>query len=103
MPDKAWKAAERRLARQFETQRTGPTGKDDNDLAHPLLAIECKYRKKLPTWALQCLAQARCGRTAAGKVPVTILLGKFMRVTDGLVVMRVSDFQELFGAIRGAE
>ncbi len=99
MTDKTWKAAERRVAKAFGSTRTGPTGKDDSDVTHPLLAIECKYRSSLPAWATDCLAQARAGRNAAGKIPTVILLGKFMRITDGLVVMRVADFQELFGKI----
>lgn len=98
-----WKAAERRVAKVFGGQRTGPTGRDDNDITHPLLAIEVKYRRSLPAWALQCLQQARSGRTAAGKTPVTILLGRGLRVQDGLLVLTVRDFEELFGALRKPE
>ena len=95
----AWKAAERRVARVFGGQRTGPTGRDDNDITHPLLAIEVKYRKTLPAWALACLQQARTGRSATGKTPVSILLGRGMRVGDGLLVLRVADFEERFGQV----
>jgi hypothetical protein len=98
-----WKHAERRVAKAFGTTRTGPTGRDDSDLTHPIAAIEVKYRKALPAWALACLEQARTGRTAAGKVPMVVMLGRGMRITDGLVVMRVADFQELFGEIQTKE
>ncbi len=100
---KTWKSAELRVAKRFGTTRTGPTGRDDNDIAHPLLAVEVKYRKSLPAWALTCLAQARAGRTASGKTPITILLGRGMRVTDGLVVMTVRDFEDLWGRLEKGE
>lgn len=102
MTDRAWKRGERQVAKLFDTTRTGPTGKDDNDIVHPLLAIEVKYRKNLPTWALECLEQARTGRSAAGKTPVTIMLGRGMRVKDGILSMRVADFMELWGPISSA-
>lgn len=95
----AWKHAERRVAKAFGTRRTGPTGRDDNDLEHALLAIEIKYRASLPAWALACLAQARAGRTAGGKTPIVILVGRGMRIGDGLVVLTMRDFQDLFGRI----
>lgn len=97
-----WKAAERRIARLFGGQRTGPTGRDDNDITHPLLAVEVKYRRSLPKWALECLQQARSGRSAAGKTPVTVMLGRGMRVGDGLLVVRVADFEELFGELQSS-
>ncbi len=96
---KTWKAAELRVAKRFGTTRTGPTGRDDNDLHHKYLAIEIKYRKSLPAWALACLEQARAGRSAGGKTPITIMLGRGMRVTDGLVVMTVMDFEDLWGRL----
>jgi hypothetical protein len=99
----AWKKAEERVGKLFGGQRTGPTGRDDSDVTHALLAIEVKYRKDLPAWALECLEQARSGRTAGGKIPTVILLGRLMRLTDGLVVMRVADFQDLFGKIQTNE
>lgn len=98
--NKTWKAAERRVAARFGAKRTGPTGRDDNDFIHPLIAPEIKYRKTLPAWALQCLEQARAGRSAGGKTPVTILLGRGMRVTDALVVMTMRDFEDLWGPLQ---
>ncbi len=100
---KTWKSAELRVAKRFGTTRTGPTGRDDNDISHPLLAVEVKYRKRLPAWAMSCLAQARAGRSAGGKTPVTILLGRGMRVTDGLVVMTVMNFEDLWGRLEKRE
>ena len=93
---KTWKSAELRLAKALGTERTGPTGRDDNDVKHPYLAVECKYRQKLPKWALDCLEQARTGKTAAGKLPIVVLLEKRMSLEDGIVVLRFADFMDLW-------
>lgn len=102
MPDKPWKHAERRVAAAFGSKRRGPTGRDDSDIHHALLSIEVKYRKHLPVFLLACLEQARSARSATGKIPVSILLGRGMRIKDGLLVIRVADFTQLFGEIQEA-
>lgn len=99
MSDRVWKRRERQVAATFGGFRVGPTGLDDVDVAHPYLAIEVKSRKVLPVWALSCLAQAREARSAAGKIPVAVLIGRGMRVTDGLAVLRVADLQQIVGRI----
>jgi hypothetical protein len=96
---KAWKRAELRVAKLFGTTRTGPTGRDDNDIKHALLAVEVKRRKALPKWALDCLEQARTGRNAAGKTPVVIMFGERMRTRDALLFMTVGSFEELWGPL----
>lgn len=92
MPDKTWKAVERRVAARFHSVRSGPLGKRDTDVLHPLFAIEIKHRKRLPQWALDCLQQARDGKTATGKLPLTVMAGKGMATDDYLVTMRLADF-----------
>ena len=96
---KAWKSAEMRVARLFGSERTGPTGRDDNDFIHALIAPEVKYRKSLPFWALTCLEQARTAKSAAGKVPCVFMLQRGMRLRDGLVVMTIRNFEQLYGRI----
>lgn len=101
---KSWKRAETRAAKAFgAARRRGPTGRDDNDFEHALISPEVKYRKALPKFLIACLEQARTARSCAGKIPVTIFLAHRMRVSDGLIVMRVSDFQELYGTITEKE
>lgn len=50
MADKTWKAAERRVANYFNTERTplsGGNGKQTrSDTLHETLFIECKHRQK---------------------------------------------------------
>lgn len=96
----AWKKRERAAARALGGTRTGVTGHRDNDISHPLFAAEVKYRKKLPQWALDCLDQAKGARNATDKIPIAILIGRYMRITDGLVVMRFADFQNICGVKR---
>lgn len=95
---KNWKRAETRAAKAFgSARRRGPTGRDDNDFEHPLVSPEVKYRTNLPKLLLGPLEQARAARSAVGKIPVTIFLGRRMRIGDGLLVIRVADFIELYG------
>ncbi|MBK1877981.1 hypothetical protein [Pelagicoccus mobilis] len=50
MPDKAWKALERRVATFFNTERNALSGGNSkvtrSDTLHPDLFIECKQRQK---------------------------------------------------------
>jgi hypothetical protein len=80
----------------------GPSGEDTCDVTHPLLAIEVKWRTSLPKWATDCLEQVRTARNTGYRVPAVVLLQKRMRAQDGLVVLRLSDFEQLFGAVTGA-
>lgn len=56
MADKAWKAAERSVARRFGSARTPLSGGNSKisraDVLHPRLFIEVKYRKRLSFFAL---------------------------------------------------
>jgi len=51
MPDKAWKAFERRIAKSLGTHRTplsgGASRHTRSDTLHPHLYVECKYRTRL--------------------------------------------------------
>jgi len=52
MPDKAWKAFERRIAKSLGTERSPLSGIyghiTSSDTLHPDLYVECKYRNRLP-------------------------------------------------------
>ena len=69
------------------------------DVEHPLLSIECKYRKKISGFLKDGLKQAE--RYNPEKIPVLILKEKHMR--GELVIIRLKDFQDLFGEIKGIE
>ena len=56
MPDKAWKAFERRIAKSLSTERSPLSGIyghiTTSDTLHPALYVECRLRKRsaLSTW-----------------------------------------------------
>lgn len=56
MPDKAWKAFERQVAKIFNTTRNALSGINSktthSDTLHEKLFLECKYRKSLAIFTL---------------------------------------------------
>lgn len=104
IPDKIrmsnWKNLERKAARILNGKRNN-RGVDFSlsiaDIEHPLLSVECKYRKKISGFLKDGIKQAE--KYYPDKIPVLILKEKNMR--GELVVVRLSDFQNLFGEIKG--
>lgn len=93
MPDKTWKAAERRVARRFGSQRTGPAGRNLPDIITGDLSIEVKTRKALPAWLHEALAQAE--RNAQPEtLPVVVLHQVGDRYDDDVVVMSMKSFTQ---------
>ncbi len=72
MPTKTWKEHERRIAKLFGGRRVGPAGTATEDVEHPLYAIECKLRKRLPGWIKDAVAQA-VGAAKRNKLPLVVL------------------------------
>jgi len=99
MPDAPWKAAERTVARKLGGTRVGPLGRTGPDVAHPWLAVEVKYRRRLPEWLKRALAQVR--RCAKGRLPMVVLREKGS--PRGWVLLSLDDFCEWFGEAKGGE
>jgi hypothetical protein len=98
MTDKAWKAAERRIATLLGGKRVPVNGRSDEpDVAHPWLAVEVKHRASLPPWLLSALGQARKGATA-DQLPIAVVHQAGQRYEDALVLVRLRDFADWFGA-----
>ena len=95
MPDKAWKAFEREIAKRLGGQRAGPLGREGPDVLHPLWAPECKMRKKLPRLLTEAMDQA-VTNTPPGKIPLVILHQAHDEYDQALVVMRLRDFEDWF-------
>ena len=94
----SWKNLERKAARALNGKRNSrgnDFGLSIPDVEHPLLSIECKYRKKISGFLRDGLKQAEGYHP--DKIPVLILKEKHMQ--GELVVMRLSDFQKLFERI----
>ena len=95
----AWKDLERSTARVLGGQRNsrgGDFSQSMADVEHPLLSIEAKYRAKLPRLLVDGMAQA-AGYDKA-KIPVLVVKERYQR--GALVVLRLKDFEDLFGDIR---
>ena len=91
MTDKAWKAAERAIAKVLGGQRVGCTGEATPDVEHAWLAAEVKTRATFPSWLTLAMVQA--GRNAAkDKLPIVVLHQKGWNHDDDLVLMRLADF-----------
>jgi len=96
MPDKSWKRAERRVASLLHGERTGATGEATPDVVSDWLAVEVKYRRRLPSWLKDALSQARVN-ASAGKLPIVVLREKGDR--GGWVLLGLGDFCDWFGDI----
>ncbi len=95
-----WKNLERKTAKTLRGRRNN-RGNDFSqsmpDVEHPLLSIECKYRKKISGFLKDGLRQAE--KYNPDKIPVLILKEKNMK--GELIILRLRDFQDLFGEIKG--
>ncbi len=92
MPDKRWKAQERRIGRILGLKRVGPTGVHGPDLVGPGLNIQVKDRKDLPLWLKEALPPV--GHSLVSEsLNVVVLTCPSMRVD--LVLVDLLDFREL--------
>jgi hypothetical protein len=70
------------------------------DVSHPAFSVECKTRRQFPGWLLGAMQQAR--RAAqAGQLPIVVLHPHGGLYADDLVIVRLSDFVDWFGANGG--
>ena len=87
MPDKAWKAFERRIAATLGTVRTPLSGSGSRhttgDTLHPHLYVECKLRKRLAVRNLFFLTQTTA--RLEDKIPVLALHQRGMRGTLAVI------------------
>lgn len=97
MPDKGWKAFERRMARDMNVERIPVTGERAGaDARTNLFAFQFKNRKVIPGWLFRWLAGIvqSAGRDQVG---VLVLKRPRQRDRDALVILRWSDWVELHG------
>jgi len=117
----AWKDLERRVARLLGGVRIPCTGAATADVVvGDRLAVECKYRTRLPVWLNGALDQvegcAGDGRLPIvvlfeisrprnsprnygdGRLPIVVLLERGRRTGDSLVLMRLSAFEDWFAS-----
>lgn len=93
-----WKRHEKQTAKILGGKRVS-RGNDFSqslpDIEHPLLSIECKYRAKISGFLKNGIKQAQ--GYYPDKIPVLIIKERHMR--GELAVLKLSDFEILFGNI----
>lgn len=96
-----WKNLERRAAKTLNGKRNIDRAMDYHlsrpDVEHPLLSIECKYRAKISGFLKDGIKQAE--RYDPEKIPVLILKERGMH--GELIILKLADFTDLFGEIKG--
>ena len=76
--DKAWKAFERRVAEKTGGERIPVADRRSHlDVLHPLLGIECKYRRTVSKFLKEALEQAKAGSEEDSLIPVVVLGEKY--------------------------
>jgi hypothetical protein len=101
MSEKNWKRSERRIASLLGGKRIPVTGRqrgDVPDVAHELFAVECKHKKALPGWLHEAMSQAKAAQRGE-QLPVVVLHEAGQPHTQDLVVLRLADFRDWFGAL----
>lgn len=93
MSDTTWKASERRIARRFGSQRSGPRGQGVPDVITGKYSIEVKTRKRLPVWLREALDQAT-RNAVPDTLPIVILHEVGQRGERDWVVMEMGVFEK---------
>jgi hypothetical protein len=92
-----WKATERYVAQVFGGRRMGPGG-DRADVRSRWLCVEVKHRGVLPSWLKDAVAQA-LSYAGPAQLALAVLHEAGSRHRNDLVVLRLSDFEQWFGAL----
>ena len=99
--DKPWKKFERWVGsflselgdQALRVPVTGRTRGDSPDGTSDYLSIECKYRKQIPLWIKDAMAQA-VASSRKGKTPVVFLKEKGVSFDETLIIFRAKDFMD---------
>jgi hypothetical protein len=97
MSRNTWKNTERTIAARLGGQRVPVSGRvrgDAPDIAHPLLSLEVKHRKRLPAWLYQAMAQA-VACAGPDQIPVAILHEHGRRHAADLCMVALADLKSL--------
>ncbi len=94
MNDNAWKNFERRVAKVTGGERIPINGRQQLDIKHPYLGIECKHRKSLPNWLFKdAWNQAVQGSTGENLLP-TVVVGE-RGTSQAFAIVKLETLTEL--------
>lgn len=93
-----WKATERTVAKRLNGRRVGPSGTSTADVVNDHLSVECKHRKRLPSWLASAMAQS-VAAAGDGQLPIVVLHEAGKRHDDDYVVIRLRDYQQWYGDV----
>jgi len=98
MPDKSWKAYERRLAAEFHGKRTPLSGISSGhthaDVIHPTLFVDLKLRREFRTCWRYFKVIAPLAKKE-GKIPVIVAKVPGGLDQESLVVCRLKDVKQI--------
>lgn len=98
MPDKGWKQAERRLARDVGCERIPVTGERHGaDFEDGIAVYQLKVRKAIPSWLWLWLRGIRGTGQRKQKAGVLVLKHPGQKDTDAVVVLSWADWVDLHG------
>ena len=97
MPDKAWKAEERKVAKAFGASRALMKGTGEkSDIDHPLFCVDVKLRKR---WSIdKWFDELRAYASKADKIPILTL-----RKPGSKKRLVVVDFDFFIATLKSAE
>ena len=104
MPDKGWKAFERRIAADCGGRRIPVTGeRDGQDVEAGMFFYQAKLRKAIPKCIREWSDSIHRAATKGGKVGVLVIKEPGKHDDNALVIVRYRDWVDLHGSVRSAE
>jgi hypothetical protein len=101
MPDKTWKAFERRMSRDVGTERIPVTGERHGaDAENAMFSFQFKLRRCIPAFIFEWMDGIVLTAQRRSKVGVLVLKTPRMRDEESLVVVRWKDWCDLHGPMR---
>ena len=98
MPDKSWKAFERRVAKRVGGKRIPVTGERDGaDVIAPAFCYQAKLRRGLPSYLREWLRGIVAAGERSGTTGVVIWKSPGALDDDAVVVLRLKDWQDWHG------
>ena len=96
MPEKQWKAQERRIARLLNARRNPSGNPVAPDVENASLVGEIKVVQELPKYLVNAVLQSK-SKVTGGRLPVVVLVG--MTSPLDLLIMDLRDYRDWYVGI----